>query len=113
MIVFLIAEKYFVWEKHEIMHPIKESKTTLGQSANILRAGILSSDLKDTIVELLHQDLIPINLVNELIRFSDDLADGALKCPIRQSEADLSIPKTIHRQHLTVMSSAKPQKVAG
>lgn len=65
-------EEYFVWEKHEIMHPIKESKTTLGQSANILRAGILPSDLKDTIIELSHQDLIPINLVNKLIRFSYD-----------------------------------------
>ena len=65
-------KKYFVWQEHNIVHPVKESKTTLGQSANLLRSGILSSDLKDIIIELLHQNLIPINLVNELIRFSYD-----------------------------------------
>ena len=65
-------KKYFVWQEHKIMHPTKEFKTTLGQTVNLLRPGILTSDLKDIIIELLHQDLIPINLVNELIRFSYD-----------------------------------------
>ena len=65
-------EEYFVWEKHEIMHPKKEPKSTLGQSVNIMRAGILSTDLKNIIVEVLQNNILPISMVNKLIRFTYD-----------------------------------------
>ena len=69
-------EKYFVWQKLDSFHPQNEPKTTLGQSVNILRAGVLSKRFKDAVISFLDEKILPINTINKTIRFSYNFISG-------------------------------------
>ena len=69
-------EKYFVWQKYDSFHPKKEPRTTLGQSVNVLRAGVLSKSVKDAVISFLDENFLPIDTINKIIRFSYNYISG-------------------------------------